>query len=130
MGKLCDETTAEANYQKVYSFKTLSKSIMEHKSPTDEEYGLQLQEMVTPSLPSDRDRYIDFLDKNLSYKKVVYPNFFRIVLSGTELNYPGANQKIKDLLDAKSAEIRTLGGSIDLYALLSADQKAINAAIE
>lgn len=115
---------------KTYDFKTLSGYILEHKSPTDEEYGIQLQDMTSPSLPSDRDRYVDYLDKSLQYQKVVYPNLFRITLSGTGLDYPGANQKIKELLDAKTAEIRTLGGSVDLYALLSSDPKALNAVIE
>ena len=44
--------------------------------------------MITPSLPSDRDRYVDYLDKQQKYQKIVYPNFFRIVLDGRELNYP------------------------------------------
>lgn len=84
---------------------------MEHKSPTDEEYGIELKEMVTPSLPSDRNRYVDYLDKNLVYKKIVYPNFFRIVLDENELDYPGANRKIKNLLDAKSIEIALLASA-------------------
>lgn len=114
----------------VYSFKTLSGSIIEHKSPTDEEYGIELGNMITPSLPSDRDRYVDYLDKNIQYQKIVYPNFFRITLSGSELNYTGAGQKIKALLDTKTAEIKTLGGTLDLYQILSADTKALNAVIE
>jgi hypothetical protein len=73
---------------------------------------------------------VDYLDKDLAYKKVVYPNFFRIVLSGSELNYSGATSKIKKLLDDKTAEIRALGGNIDLYGILSADEKALNAVIE
>lgn len=81
---------------------------MEHKSPTDEEYGIQLKEMITPSLPSDRDRFVDYMDKSLAYKKIVYPNFFRITLGSTELNYPSAQKKIKALLDAKSIEIALL----------------------
>ena len=86
--------------------------------------------MVTPSLPSDRERYVDYLDKNFAYKKIVYPNFFRITLSGSELNYPAATLKIKNLLDAKTAEIQALGGTIDLYQILSADEKVLNAVIE
>ena len=98
--------TETISYTNTYRFKTLSGNIMEHKSPTDEEYGIQLQEMITPSLPSDRDRYVDYLDKNLQYKKIVYPNLFRIVLDSTELDYPGAQKQIKNLLDQKTSEIR------------------------
>lgn len=129
-GDYCFEQKGVVNIQKTYSFKTLSGSILEHKSPTDEEYGIALKGLITPSLPSDRDRYVDYLDKNLAYQKVVYPNFFRITLDGSELNYPGAQKKIKDLLDAKTAEIKALGGDIDLYRILSADEKALNAVIE
>lgn len=129
-GSFCDEAVGTINYEKIYSFKTLSGNVMEHKSPTDEEYGIELKEMVTPSLPSDRDRYVDYLDKNMTYKKVVYPNFFRITLSGSELNYAGATDKIKKLLDAKTAELKALGGDIDLYGVLSTDEKALNAVIE
>lgn len=118
------------NHEKTYSFKTLSGSIMEHKSPTDEEYGIELGEMITPSLASDRDRYVDYLDKNIDYQKIVYPNFFRITLDRTELNYSGATSKIKDLLDTKTAEITALGGDINLYQILSSDEKALNAVIE
>lgn len=118
------------NYEKIYSFKTLSDSIVEHKSPTDEEYGVELKELATPSLPSDRDRYVDYLDKSLTYRKVVYPNLFRITLERTELNYTDAARKIKESLDAKTAEIKGLGGDIDLYGILSADEKALNAVIE
>jgi hypothetical protein len=118
------------NYEKDYNFKTLSGYIMEHKSPTDEEYGIELGNLVTPSLASDRERYVDYLDKNITYKKIAYPNFFRITLSGSELNYASAGQKIKALLDSKTAEITALGGNLDLYQILSSDPKALNAVIE
>ena len=129
-GSFCPEEVGTINIEKTYSFKTLSDYIMEHKSPTDEEYGIELKEMITPSLASDRDRYVDYLDGNATYKKIAYPNFFRITLDRTELNYPGANAKIKALLDAKTAEMKTLGGDVDLYKMLSADEKALNSVIE
>lgn len=129
-GDWCGDVTDVVNHENVYSFKTLSGSIMEHKSPTDEEYGEELKNMTTPSLPSDHDRYVDYLDKNMAYQKIVYPNFFRIVLARTELNYSGATNRIKELLDQKSAEIRVLGGDIDLYKILSSDEKALNVVVE
>lgn len=103
---------------------------MEHKSPTDEEYGEQLKEMATPSLPSDHDRYVDYMDKNMAHQKIVYPNFFRIALARTELNYSGATSRIKELLDQKTAEIKALGGDIDLYKILESDEKALNVVVE
>lgn len=86
---ICDEPTARicsrGTYHKTYRFKTIS-SVMTHKSPTDEEYGKELTSLTTPSLPSDRDRYVDFLDKHDQYAKIIYPNFFRISLAREELN--------------------------------------------
>jgi len=34
---------------------------MEHKSPTDEELKAQISNIVSPDLPVDKDRYIDFI---------------------------------------------------------------------
>lgn len=129
-GDLCPEMDGTDNITKIYSFKTLSGSTVEHKSPTDEEYGMELKAMVTPSLPSDGDRYVDYLSATGAYQKIVYPNFFRIVLSGAELNYAGAEAQIKSMLDAKTREIKAMGGNIDLYEILATDDKALNAVIE
>lgn len=126
-GGFCGNATDREN---VYSFKTLSGYILEHKSPTDEEYGEETKNMATQSLPSDRDRYVDYLDKDLQYRKVTYPNFFRIVLSHAELTPAGATARIKELLDKKTQELKSLGGDIDLYAILSSDSKALNAVVE
>jgi hypothetical protein len=106
-GESSSDCCKDYQANKKYSFKTIPSFIM-HKSPTDEEYGKELTNLMTPSLPSDRDRYIDFLDKYDTYAKIVYPNFFRISLTNDELNYSGALSKIKQLLDFKTAEIRLL----------------------
>lgn len=129
----CDEPTVRVcsggTYKKTYRFKTVP-SVMMHKSPTDEEYGKELTSLTTPSLPSDRDRYVDFLNKQDAYTKITYPNLFRISLTREELNYTGALTKIRQLLDSKSAEIRTKGGDIDLYTIVASDEKALNALVE
>jgi hypothetical protein len=125
-----DGATITTAYTKTYSFKTFSSSIVEHKSPTDEEYTTELGSMITPSLPSDRERYVDYFDKNLVHHSIVYPNLFRIVLTANELNYSDAQRKIKELLDAKTTEITSLGGNIDLYKILSSQSEALNAATE
>lgn len=80
------DLSRDATTRKTYIFKSIS-SVLAHKSPTDEEYKAQLKALTTPSLPSDRDRYVDFLDANLAYKKIVYPNFFRLTLDASELNF-------------------------------------------
>lgn len=112
--------------------------------------------MVTPSLPSDRDRYVDFISARGQYAKIEYPNLFRIRLDPTEMSYDGVHKRIKSLYDSKSDEINaliarenpsTLSGSgraladllssgayptsrVDLYGVLSKNPKALQAAIE
>ena len=98
---------AVINITKSYSFKKVP-SIIVHKSPTDEEYGAELSSMVTPSLPADRDRYVDFIGSKGDYVKILYPNLYRITLTRSELTYAGAKNKIKQVLDAKSNEIGNL----------------------
>lgn len=41
-------------------YKTISSYIL-HTSPTDAEFGGQVSSMLTPSLPIDKERYIDFI---------------------------------------------------------------------
>ncbi|MDQ1344300.1 MAG: hypothetical protein QG650_1020, partial [Patescibacteria group bacterium] len=93
---------------KTYAYKKVL-SVLEHKSPTDREYGTELKNFVTPSLPSDKDRYVDFISAKGNYVKIFYPNLFRIFLSEDEdVTSEGAQAKIKAVLDAKSAEINAL----------------------
>ena len=68
-----------------YRYKKIG-SFLEHKSPTDEEYGAAIKNLATPSLASDRDRYVDFLSAKGNLKKVVYPNLYRLNLPpGTKI---------------------------------------------
>lgn len=122
-GDWCDE--ADGSYvhiDKTYSYKKVL-SVVEHKSPTDQEYGEELKNFLTPSLPADKDRYVDFISAKGNYKKISYPNLFRISFPEDEdLTTDKAQAKIKEVLDAKSAEINALvaseQGSGGLYELL------------
>jgi hypothetical protein len=94
-------------------------SYIEHKSPEPYELYSQIKHKVTPNLPIDRDRYIDFIAANNSYQKILYPYLFRIDLSegladGQEFETQEGtleeklilvDQKIKEVLDEKSLEI-------------------------
>lgn len=92
-GNLCDEdrtstvgtgdtavtttTTESVGIIEEYDYKKIP-SWIQHKSPTDEEYGAALKGMTTPSLASDRDRYVDFMGPKGTVVKIEYPNFFRL----------------------------------------------------
>jgi hypothetical protein len=82
-------------------------SWMEHKSPTQDEYKALTEAKSTPSMPTDRDRYIDFQNQAGTYQKIVYPNLFRYTfnsLSGS-LTYAGVLNVLKNNLNKQSAEI-------------------------
>ncbi|EKE27248.1 MAG: hypothetical protein ACD_3C00233G0001 [uncultured bacterium (gcode 4)] len=83
--------------------------IVEHKSPNNDEYWSQLKNMSTPSLPVDRNRYVDFTSAKWNQKKFEYPNLFRILIAESrDLNYDFAKKKIKEHLDAKSTELNAI----------------------
>jgi hypothetical protein len=60
-----------------YKFKKIS-SVIEHKSPTQEELITQIKNQKTPNLPIDTDRYVDFVTTNGAYEKITYPFLFRL----------------------------------------------------
>ncbi len=84
-------------------------SWIEHKSPTDEEYGAALRAKTTPSLAVDRDRYIDFISAKGTLSRIAYPNFYRLIWNAEEdLTAEKVRARVKELLDAKSTEINAL----------------------
>lgn len=93
-------------YLKDYNFKKIS-SFVEHKSPSYDELNDQSNYMVSPNLPIDKDRYIDFIAADNTYAKINYPYLFRLGLSGN-LNLSDAKIELKKYLDNKSKEINDL----------------------
>ena len=73
------ETSTDYNtwsYDKYY-YKKID-SFVKHKSPNSDEIKQQIIAMTTPSLPIDRDRYIDFISAIWNYAKIEYPQLFRL----------------------------------------------------
>lgn len=92
----------------VHDYRKISSWIA-HKSPTDEEYGAALKNMSTPSLAADKNRYIDFVSPKGNVVKIEYPNFYRLTWPEEQnLTAETVRTKIKEALDAKSAEINAL----------------------
>jgi hypothetical protein len=95
-------------------------SYVEHKAPEPYDLYKQIQHKVTPNLPIDRDRYIDFMGANNTYQKILYPYLFRLELpeieteSGTlEEKLEIVNELVKEKLDEKSAEINEVIANSD-----------------
>lgn len=149
----CDKYIIHSNY---YFKKVLG--VVEHKSPTDEEFWAQLKNMATPSLPSDRNRYVDFVSAKWNQKKFEYPNLFRINIPETNnLNYEYVKTKVKEYLDGRSSDFNKIltsenpaglswvekeiydnlkvananyTTSIDFYSLLGKDSKVLDEVIK
>lgn len=51
-------------------------SLLHHISPTDDEIAAAKQNGVTPSLPVDMIRYVEFLTPKGNIAHLTYPNFF------------------------------------------------------
>ena len=111
-----------------YSYRFIPSSIT-HTSPTYDELTEQINNMITPNLPIDKDRYIDFISAKWNYKKVLYPALFRLwVWEDESLNEESIRENLKKVLDEKSQEINALitsenpeelqGGDIEIYNLL------------
>lgn len=122
-----------------YKFKKITSHVF-HKSPTALELKGQIETNVSPNLPIDKDRYIDFYDQRWNYRKINYPYLFRVQSWSIEW----VNNSLKALLDSKSSSINAIinssnpsslswmdlqiytllkknnynGDSIDLYAYL------------
>ena len=111
IGELCTETTTSAEgdteseiygVTHKYTYKKVP-SWIEHTSPNSEEYGAALKGMITPSLATDKDRYIDFLTPAGTVAKIEYPNLYRLKWNTTEtLTSDMVRSRIKEVLDAKT----------------------------
>ncbi len=93
---------------KTYNYKTIPSQIL-HKSPTPIELKSQTKSITTPSLPIDKDRYIDFILANWSYQKIDYPYLYRLSLaSGKVNNFENIEKLLETSLNNKSSEINSI----------------------
>jgi hypothetical protein len=80
-----------------------------HKSPEPEDLTTQLDVKVTPSLPVDKDRYIDFIAANGSYQKIKYPYLYRLEIEDkSDLSIEKVSEALDEVLDEKSNEINQI----------------------
>ena len=72
---LCSGTTC-VDGKKRYYFRKIS-SVYQHKQPTLETIKQQIQYGLTPNLPVDENRYVDFKNTSDEYQKIEYPALYR-----------------------------------------------------
>ncbi len=97
-------------------------SYIQHKSPSYEEINEQIVSKITPNLPIDRDRYIDFISSLGNYKKINYPYLFRISWE----NEKEIKLKLDKYLKEKSDEINSIIVSEDPSSLSWKDLEIYN----
>ncbi|MBW7954446.1 VCBS repeat-containing protein [Candidatus Gracilibacteria bacterium] len=104
---ICGEGGASGSY--IYDFKKIS-SYIEHKYPTIDDIYNQTKYMLSPNLPIDKDRYIDFIAADDTYAKINYPYLFRLknTQTSSKLNLENIKNTLKESLDLKSLEINNL----------------------
>lgn len=91
-----------------WKFKEIPSDI-EHKSPTAEEITTQIDAKVTPDLPVDKDRYIDFISAKWNYTKINYPYLFRVENQVWDnFDMEKAKEILDEYLDDKSKEINNI----------------------
>jgi len=116
----CQDTTWEATKdiccpkKPAIKYSDISSHIL-HTSPTDEEFGAQINSRFTPSLPIDSDRYIDFIgaagweDPDYGYQRIDFPQLFRVALEDSDnITLQAASEKVKQYLDTVSDQINTV----------------------
>lgn len=93
------------------NYKSIPSEIL-HDSPTDREFGSQTRSLFTPSLPIDKNRYIDFIWANgwsapdYGYQRIDFPQLFRVWVDNDEdFSLDRVALNVKEYLDTISAEI-------------------------
>lgn len=101
-------TTPSSWKNHIYEYKTID-SFIKHKSPNSSELSSQIDSMVAPSLPVDKDRYIDFISADGSYEKINYPYLYRLKLENIkDISLDKVSLELDKLLDEKSSEINKI----------------------
>lgn len=91
-------------------------SILYHISPTDEEYGIQLNHLSTPNLPIDARRYVDFIALNGKELRYNYPNLYNIGSDGGDTREQ-IRQKLTTYIEAYARDMNTLIDAADPSSL-------------
>jgi len=90
------------------TFKIIPSEI-EHKSPESDELYSEITTTITPDLPIDKVRYIDFISTKWNYKKINYPEIFQLSSSNPDnVNLTNISDDLENILTEKTDEINNI----------------------
>ncbi len=115
---------------KTHTYKAIP-SYIEHKSPTTGELWDQTKAMISPNLPIDRNRYIDFIGAGWAYARIDYPYLYRI---GEDIvfawdfksDFDKIKAEIKSKIDQKNTYINWIISSNNANWLWWKDKEIFN----
>ena len=117
--------------KEVMHYNIISSHIL-HTSPTDTEFGAQTSSLFTPSLPIDKNRYIDFIAANgqgadFGYRKIDFPALFRITPDNpSDFSLESIAKKLEEHLDDVSAQINSVIRNSDPSGLSGSQREMYN----
>jgi len=95
-----DKTLGWSTTSHIFAWGSTTDKGRQYKSPTSQELSIQSRSQLSPALPIDAERYVEFFGRGeVWYRRFFYPNFFRL------FNW-----------DEGSFEQRTIYGRIREYA--------------
>jgi len=102
-------SSAYNNWHNVnYNYKWITSHII-HNAPTAEQLSEQVSALITPDLPVNKDRYIDFIAADGDYAKIKYPNLFRVnTVDVNDLSFASSKEELKKHLDWVTTQMNTL----------------------
>ncbi|PID86452.1 hypothetical protein CSB08_00530 [Candidatus Gracilibacteria bacterium] len=106
-GTLVKTKNNPVGVQNKYYYKKITSYIF-HKSPNADELSSQINAMTSPTLPIDKDRYVDFIGAKGNYARIDYPQLFKINNTKEKLDLTVIKSKIKAYLDTKSSEVNNV----------------------
>ncbi|MDP5038824.1 MAG: hypothetical protein NWP80_00060, partial [Candidatus Gracilibacteria bacterium] len=120
-----DETPPDPEIENFY-YKTIPSALI-NTSPTSDELSKQSQNMVSPSLPLTKDRYIEFLGANNTKQKIYYPYLFRLKPETNEtLTREFIKNEIIKYLNEKSNQINQIIQNSDPKNLSGVNREIYN----
>lgn len=87
--------STDENCRITYTYKTID-SVIKHKEPTPENIASQSKNLLSPNLPIDKNRYIDFIRSDWKYVKIYYPNLFWVK---SDSNLEDSKKKLETYYD-------------------------------
>lgn len=110
----------------VYEYKKIPSTVS-HRSPDSAQLKSQVKWVITPALPIDKDRYVDFIGADGSYQKLNYPYLFRIQTVSENPSMDEFENLLKQTLDGVSANMNQIATATNPATLSGKDKEIYEA---